>query len=100
MEIKLKEVLNRELKAKGVSLNQVSRKTKIALSTLHGWSQGILPNSKNLHQIKVLSDYFQIPFSTMLFNVREESSKRSILFSSEFVDGAKRYRLVIEKIED
>lgn len=99
MEIKLKDVLKRELKNRGESLSHVARKTKIPLSTIHGWSTGILPTARNLHYIKTLADYFEISISTMLFNVVEEKSSEKILFSSEFTDENRRYRLVIEKIE-
>lgn len=99
MEIKLKDVLKRELKNRGESLSLVARKTKIPLSTIHNWSTGTLPTAKNLHYIKILADYFGISISTILFNVSEDRSKENILFSSEFTDENRRYRLVIEKIE-
>lgn len=99
MEVKIKEVLKRELKNRGESLSHVAKKTKIPLSTLHGWSTGVLPTAKNLHLIKTLSDYFGISIATILFNVHEETSKEKILFSSEFTDELRRYRLVIEKLE-
>ena len=49
MEIKLSKVIKRELRARGQSINFVAEATRIPVSTLHNWSQGALPNGKNLH---------------------------------------------------
>lgn len=98
MDIHLSSVIKRELKVKGDSLNNVSKKTKIPLSTLHGWANGTLPNAKNLHLIKRLSDYLGLTVAALLFNVKHEGSEAEVLFSSTFVDDQKRYRLTIEKL--
>lgn len=97
-DIQLKTVLKREMKARNESLNELARKTKIPLSTLHGWGQGTLPNARNLHFLKTLADHFGISLATLLFNVTEENSGSKILFSSSFVDDERRYRLLIEKL--
>jgi len=99
MEIKLREVLKRELKNRNESINSVAKNCSIPSSVLHGWLQGVLPSAKNLHLLKNLSDYFQIHISELLFNIRDEKSKNTILFTSEFVDGNRKYKLVIEKLE-
>lgn len=97
--MQLKDVLKRELKSRNESLNSLSRNTKISLSVLHGWTNGVLPSAKNLHHIYTLSEYFGISVSMLLFNSREEKSGSTILFNSEFVDDSTKYRLMIEKIK-
>lgn len=97
--MQLKDVLKRELKSRNESLNSLSRNTKISLSVLHGWANGVLPSAKNLHHIHTLSEYFGISVSMLLFNTREEQSKSTVLFNSEFVDESSRYRLMVEKIK-
>lgn len=99
MKVQLKEVLKRQLKNRNESLNSLARRCGIPLSVLHGWVNGVLPSAKNLHHIQTLSNYLEIPISILLFNTREEQSKSDILFSSEFADGERRYRLLIEKIQ-
>ena len=98
MEIKLKDVIKREMRKRRESINSLAEECGIPQSTLHNWAQGVLPNAKNLHHIKTLSEYFRIPLVTLLFDVRDENFETSVLFSSTFVDEQRRYRLVIEKL--
>jgi hypothetical protein len=98
MEIKLKEVINRELKSRNESVHAAAESTGIPSSTLHAWSVGQLPSAKNLHHIKKLADHLGISLMTLLFNKKDDTTEASILFSSTFVDQDKRYRLVIEKL--
>ena len=98
MEIKLSEVIKRELKRRGESINSVASSTKIPQSTLHNWVQGTKPNAKNLHLVKALSDYFRLPLATLLFDLKDENFDSAVLFSSTFVDDNRRYRLTIEKL--
>lgn len=99
MQVKLKDVLNKEFKKRGESVNSIARACGIPQSTLHNWTQGILPTARNLHYIKKLSEYLQIPVAALLFDVKDEKFDRNILFSSTFVDDRRRYRLTIEKLE-
>jgi hypothetical protein len=98
MEIKLKDVIKREFKRRGESVNSVASSCGIPQSTLHNWAQGVLPNAKNLHHVKTLSDYLRIPLVNLLFDVKDENFDSAVLFSSTFVDADRRYRLVIEKL--
>lgn len=98
MEIRMKDVLKRELRARNESINGLARACKIPVATLHGWLQGVLPTAKNIHYLKTLSDHLGISLSVLLFNEAESERGSSILFSSTFVDEEKRYRLVIEKL--
>lgn len=99
MEIKLKEVLHRELRSRGESINELARKTKIPKSTLHNWHQGIIPNARNLHYVKALSDHFRLTLSEILFNVKESNHVEEILFSSMFTDKDRKYKITVEKLE-
>lgn len=98
MKIRLQEVLNREIKRRHESVNSIAEKCKIPQSTLHNWTQGVLPTAKNLHLIKALSDYFRLPLASLLFDLKEENFDTAVLFSSEFVDESRRYRLIIERL--
>lgn len=100
MEIKLKEVLSRELKHRGESVHAVAEATGIPSSTLHSWvAAGQLPSAKNLHHLKKLSEYLNISISVLLFNAKEDNSGATILFQTTFVDQDTKYRLVIEKMK-
>ncbi len=99
MKIYLQQVLKRELKTRGESVNALSRACGIPVSVLHGWTTGVLPSAKNLHHIQSLSDYLGISVSVLLFNRRDEKSEAAVLFSSEFADGDMKYRLLVEKVK-
>lgn len=99
MDIKLQEVLNREMKSRGDSVRTVSRETNVPTSTLHNWLQGVLPSAKNIHYLDKLGEYFNISISVLLFNKEDNRGGEDILFSSTFVDGKSRYKIIVEKIE-
>lgn len=100
MKINLQQVLKREMKNRGISINKLSKSCRIPVSVLHGWIQGALPSAKNLHHIQSLSEYLGLSFEMLLFN-REPSRKNAIiLFSSEFIDGKSKYKILIEKMEE
>jgi len=101
MSINLKEVLEKELKRRDLSITQLANDCEIPVSVLHGWVKGTLPSAKNLHLIKTLSSHLKIPVDQMLFSENDED-KRShlILFSSTFMDGDTQYKLTIEKMKD
>lgn len=99
MEIKLRLVLDRELRNRKESIQDLAGKCKIPVSTLHNWSTGAaLPSAKNLKYVPVLADYLGLTISELLFNVKENRPEASVLFSSMFVDDEKRYKLIIEKL--
>ena len=98
MSIKLKDSLAKELKRRKLSITKLAKSCGIPTSVLHGWINGTLPSAKNLHLIKVLSDYLKLPVDEMLFEENEEKDPSSlILFSSTFRDGDAQYKLTIEK---
>lgn len=99
MKVHLKDVLKRQLKARNESLNSLARNCGIPLSVIHGWVNGVLPSARNLHHIQTLAEYLDVSISMLLFNTREEKSKSTILFSSEFADGEPKYRLLVEKVK-
>lgn len=99
MKIELQQVLKRELKNRGLTINGLARQCGIPASVLHGWLQGVLPSAKNLHHIATLSKALKIPVSVLLFNKLEPSSNSTILFNSEFSDGDHKYRLSVERIK-
>lgn len=98
-EIKLSQVLKNELKSRELTINKMARDCEIPASVLHGWINGTMPSAKNIHHIKTLSVYLNIPIDKLLFD-NSTMPSRSILFSSTFMDGKTQYKLTIEKLED
>ena len=98
-EVKIKDVLNRELRARNQSITSLSRECGIPVSVLHGWCRGTLPSAKNMHMVKKLADHLSIPISVLLFNITDEENGNMIVFSSEFCEGKNIYKITIEKIK-
>lgn len=97
--IKLKQVLKRELKARNQSITSLAKSCGIPTSVLHGWVGGTTPSAKNLHMLKKLAEYLEMPISVLLFNASDDAERGTILFTSEFVDEGKRYKLTVEKMK-
>lgn len=98
-ELQLRQVLNRELKSKRMTINALARDCGMPVSVLHAWVQGVLPSAKNLHHVVGLAKCLNMSVSTLLFDQSDPASDSKVLFNSEFADGADRYRLSVEKIK-
>ena len=98
MEIKLRDVLRREMKSRNESVLQIAKGCKIPRTTLNDWVQGVLPSAKNIHHLKSLAEYLNTSVTMLLFNVKDENADTSILCSSTFVDQDRRYRIIIKKL--
>lgn len=100
MQLEIHNVIRREMKSRGLTLNALSKATGVPLSSLHGWVEKRPPSGKNLHYVKKLADFFGLTLAALLFNVQESDGTSKVLFRSEFVDSDRRYRMIIEKIEN
>lgn len=96
--LKLNEVIRRELEKRKQSLNQVAKDCEIPVSVMHGWRMGSAPSGRNLHLLDKLATYWSIPMGVLLFD-KKEGEDSEVLFSSTFKDGVVQYKLVIEKIK-
>lgn len=93
-EVKLSQVLQRELKGK--ILSRVAKEVGISTSLLHDWhSSARKPSAKNLWQLKKLADHIGLTLEEILF---DESSERHLISSTIFSDKGSQYRVCIEKV--
>ncbi len=97
MEIKLQQVLTREMKNRSINITSLSRETQIPRTTLHDWLAGRLPSSKNVGYLYHLSTFFEVPLSVLLFDKKEEKSSSVIVFTSSFIEGESRFKITVEK---
>lgn len=94
-DIKLSQVLQRELKGK--VLSRVAKEIGIAVSILHDWySSSRKPSAKNMWQLKKLADYLGLSLEQILF---DEKVERQIISSTTFTDRGVQYRVNVEKIK-
>lgn len=99
VEIKLSKVLQKELKARKITINNLAKECRIPVSVLHGWVNGTLPSAKNLHHVHTLSRHLSLTTDQLLFNFSVKNNPHT-LYSSTFMDGKTQYKLTIEKLED
>lgn len=100
MKIVLAQILTREMKKQGLTLTSLAKATRVPKSTLFDWLEGRLPSSKNLHYLAELSEFFEITLNELLFGSVEKEPNSQVLFSSSFMDGKKKYKILIEKIDN
>lgn len=94
-EIKLSQVLQRELKGK--ILSRVAKEIGVSVSILHDWySSSRKPSAKNMWQLKKLADYLGLSLEQILF---DEKIERQIISSTTFTDRGVQYRVNIEKVK-
>lgn len=94
-EIKLSQVLQRELKGKVIS--RVAKEVGISVSILHDWySSSRKPSAKNMWQLKKLADHLGLSLEQILF---DEKQDRQIISSTTFSDRGVQYRVNIEKVK-
>lgn len=94
-EIKVSQVLQRELKGK--VLSRVAKEVGISVSILHDWySSSRKPSAKNMWQLKMLAEYLGLTLDEILF---DEKREKQIISSTEFTDRGVQYRVNIEKVK-
>ena len=94
-EIKLSQVLQRELKGKVVS--RVAKEIGISGSLLHDWySSARKPSAKNMWHLKKVADYLGLTLEEILF---DESKEKQTISSTVFSDRGVQYRVNIEKVK-
>lgn len=97
-QIVLSKILRKEAKTRKMPINQLASECHIPASVLHSWVNGTLPSAKNLHHIRKLSHYLEIPIDELLFGISDKGQRRETLFSTTFSDDGTVYRLIVEKI--
>jgi hypothetical protein len=93
-EIRLSQVLQRELKGK--VLSRVAREVAMSVSLLHDWySSARKPSARNLWQLKMLAEHLGLTLDEILF---DEQKGKQTLASTTFTDRGVQYRVNIEKV--
>lgn len=98
MELKLAEVLKRELKKQHISVKLLSKETGVAVSTIHEWLGG--RNPRNIVQAKKVANFLGIGLNNLLFDEVEETEAISIqkVLKDEVFSGV--FEITIKRIKD
>ncbi len=70
MTIKIKTILKKLLQGHDITAAQLARATKIPPQTINNWLSGQEP--RNLNQIKVVADYFDITVDFLVYGKEEK----------------------------
>ncbi len=94
MELKLSQVLQRELAGKNIS--QIAKQIGINKSLLHDWTGSRrLPNAKNFPALMKLAKYLGLTLEELIFD--KSSPQKTTIASTTFSDSGNSYRIEIEK---
>lgn len=94
-DIKLSQVLQRELKGKVIS--RVAKDIGIPVSILHDWySSSRKPSAKNMWHLRKLADHLGLTLEQILF---DEKTDRQTISTTTFSDRGVQYRINIEKVK-
>lgn len=94
MELKLSQVLQRELSGKNIS--QIAKQIRVSKSLIHDWtSSRRLPNAKNFPALLKLAKYLGLTLEELIFD--KTSPQKITLASTTFSDSGNSYRIEIEK---
>ena len=81
---------------KGVTIVFLSQTTKIPLQTIHGWLSGTSP--RNLYQLKILAEYFEISIHTLCFEKIDDKKKIEIDVLEDIIASGK-FEIILKKIK-
>ena len=95
MDIKLSEVLRRELK--GCDLKRIATECCIKQTTLLNWRDGTSPNLKQAEGLLNLCKFLNLSLEELLFNKRDMISKNEIISQTMFKDNDSFFKVTIEK---
>lgn len=99
MEIKLSEVLTKEIKNRRITLTDLSKTLSIPATLLVEWRSGRLPSGRSMLHLKKLADFFCLSLEELIFDKPEP--EKMILASTVFNDteSGSEYKIVIEKLK-
>ena len=94
--MKIKIILKTLLKEADVTASQLARATNIPVQTIHNWLTGTAP--RNLNQVKLIADYFNVSVDYLCFGTQEIKQKKSEIdkYSEEINAGI--FEVVLRRI--
>ena len=93
--MKLDLILKALLKEEGITIAQLSKKTKVPTQTIHNWLSGMEPRS--LKQVRKIADYFEVSIDYLCFGIKTEKTKPFENYSDEINAGI--FEVVLRRIK-
>ena len=98
MEIKLNDVLQRELK--GRDLKRVAKDCLIKQTTLLNWRDGTSPNLKQADGLLNLCRYLNLTLEELLFNKKDLITRNEVISQTIFRDNGSMFKITFEKVSN
>jgi len=96
-EMNIKHNLKALMKSHELTPSKLSRATKIPISTLHGWLNGVDP--KSIVQIKSVADYFDISLDELCFGESQKPISNTLKEYGEEIN-AGVFEVVLRRVRN
>ena len=95
-KLKLDKTLRRLMDSRNLSANYVCKELDIPHSSLSDWLANRYPSARSMPNLMKLAEYFHVPLHELLFNIKDPQSDEKVIFTSEFRDRGKIYKISVE----
>jgi transcriptional regulator with XRE-family HTH domain len=99
IKFRLKKVISRELESRGMSLSKLAERCEINKGTLHNWCNGSAPDSRTIHHLASLSQFFQMSLMELLFDKEEDGKSFKPIVETTVVGEDGYYRISVKKLD-
>lgn len=93
--MELKKILKRLIQEEGITVAQLSKKTKVPVQTLHNWLSGMEPRS--LKQVRKVAEFFEVSIDYICFGIESNSKKNIEDFGDEINAGV--FEVVLRRVK-
>jgi transcriptional regulator with XRE-family HTH domain len=104
--LRLGEILKKEMKAKGLTISNLSKDCGISRTTIHNWIQGIGPSSNNIPVLVKLCLYFDISLEYLLFGMEfsrrmptDKNDLDGIVYQGTYEDRGELFSIFVKKLK-
>ena len=98
IKFKLKEVIAREVEARGISLTKLALLTRINKGTLHNWYNGSAPDARTIHHLMSLCNYLRLSLGELLYDFKENVDDFRPVFDTTVLGEDGMYRVSVKKL--
>jgi transcriptional regulator with XRE-family HTH domain len=92
-DMKFSKNLKEYLITEGISMNELSRKMEVPVSTVHGWLNGVEP--KSIHDLKKVSNFLGVSLDDLCFGDARIHLETDLHISI----GKHSYKILLSKVE-
>lgn len=92
--MELKKILKALIKEEGITVTQLSKKTRVPVQTLHNWLSGMEPRS--LKQVRKVAEFFKVSIDYICFGIESQDKDCIEEYSDEINAGV--FEVVLRRV--